>query len=170
MSGEVTSIPSFTRNGRPSFSFASRPPCGRTSTALRVRSEVIAAATLARVLALLRRTSRAPKLRRIRKLRLLALLFVLGLLGLSAFSFGMLRAISAQIPSLDPARQHQQANTYVYANDGHTILEILRGSQARVVVPSSQMSPWLKHAIVAIEDKRFYEHRGIDLRGVIRAA
>ncbi len=37
MSGEVTSIPSFTRNGRPSFNFSSRPPAGRTSTALRVR-------------------------------------------------------------------------------------------------------------------------------------
>ena len=94
---------------------------------------------------------------------------MLGLLGSAAFTFGMLTAIAAQIPSLDPARQHQQANTYVYAGDGHTILEILRGSQARVIVPSSEISPWLKHAIVAIEDKRFYEHRGIDLRGIVRA-
>ena len=37
MSGEVTSMPSLTRSGRPSFSFASSPPAGRTSTALRVR-------------------------------------------------------------------------------------------------------------------------------------
>jgi penicillin-binding protein 1A len=97
---------------------------------------------------------------------------VLGLLGLAAFTFGALKAISSQVGSLDPNRQqsHQQANTYVYASDGHTILEILRGSQARVVVPSSQISPWLKHAIVAIEDKRFYEHRGIDVRGIVRAA
>src|SRR5215472_15772842 len=40
MSGEVTSIPSFTRSGRPSFSFSSRAPCGRTSTALRVSSAI----------------------------------------------------------------------------------------------------------------------------------
>src|SRR5579862_6162934 len=172
MSGEVTSMPSLTRSGRPRFSFASRPPAGRTSTALRVRSPVIPAATLAGVLARLRRTSRSPKPRRIRKLRLLALLFVLGLLGLTAFTFGALKAISAQVGSLDPNRQerHQQANTYVYAGDGHTILEILRGSQARVIVSSSQISPWLKHAIVAIEDKRFYENRGIDVRGILRAA
>jgi penicillin-binding protein 1A len=95
---------------------------------------------------------------------------VLGLLGLAAFTFGMFTAIAAQVPSLNPARHHQQANTYVYAGDGRTILEILRGSQARVVVPSAAISPWLKHAIVAIEDKRFYEHRGIDLRGIMRAA
>src|SRR5579863_2369369 len=119
MSGEVTSMPS--------FSFASSPPAGRTSTALRVSSPLIPAATLAGVLARLRRTARAPKRRRIRKLRLLGLLFVLGLLGLAAFTFGALKAVSAQVGSLDPYRQQQreQSNTYVYAGDGHTILEIL---------------------------------------------
>ena len=102
---------------------------------------------------------------------MLALLFVLGLLGLTAFGYGLLTAVSAQIPALEPSRQHaQQANTYLYASDGRTILAVLRGSQARVIVPSESISPWLKHAIVAIEDKRFYEHRGIDVRGILRAA
>jgi penicillin-binding protein 1A len=122
-------------------------------------------------LALLRRNARAPKRRRIRKLRLLALLVVLSLLGLSAFTFGLLTAIAAQIPDLDPARQaqRQEKNTYLYASNGRTILAILRGSQARVVVDSEDISPWLKHAIVAVEDRRFYEHRGVDVRGILRA-
>ena len=47
---------------------------------------------------------------------------------------------------------------------------MLRGSQARVIAPSDEISPWIKHAIVAIEDKRFYEHHGVDLRGIARAA
>src|SRR5215467_4424886 len=38
MSGDVTSIPSLTRSGRPSFSLASRPPSGSTLTAFRVRA------------------------------------------------------------------------------------------------------------------------------------
>jgi penicillin-binding protein 1A len=130
----------------------------------------MAAATLAGALTLLRRKSRAPKRRRIRKLRLLALLFVLGLLGLSSFTFGLLTSVSAQVSGLDPQHQKfQQANTYIYANDGKTELEVLHGSEARVVVPSRDISPWLKHAIVAIEDKRFYEHRGIDVHGILRA-
>ena len=122
-------------------------------------------------MALFRRRARAPKRRRIRKLRLLALLFVLSLLGLAAFTFGLLTAIAAQIPALDPARQTQlqQANTYVYASDGKSVLAILRGSQARIVVDSEDISPWLKHAIVAVEDKRFYEHRGVDVRSILRA-
>ncbi len=78
-------------------------------------------------------------------------------------------AVAAKIPQLDPSRHQTQANTYVYAANGHTVLTILRGSQARIIVPSKQISPWLKHAIVAIEDKRFYEHRGVDLRGMARA-
>jgi penicillin-binding protein 1A len=49
------------------------------------------------------------------------------------------------------------------------VLAILRGDQARIVVPSQGISPWVKHAIVAVEDKRFYEHRGVDLRGMARA-
>jgi hypothetical protein len=64
-------------------------------------------------LASLGRTKRAPKRRRIRKLRLFALLVVLALLGLAAFTFGLLTAIAAELPSLDPSKQRQQANTYV---------------------------------------------------------
>jgi penicillin-binding protein 1A len=104
-------------------------------------------------------------------LRLLVLLIVLALLGFAAFTFGLMLAIAAQIPDLDPARQtqHQQKDTYVYASDGKTILAILRGSQSRIVVDSEDISPWLKHAIVAVEDKRFYEHHGVDVRGILRA-
>jgi penicillin-binding protein 1A len=119
-----------------------------------------------------RRSESAPpkRRRRIRKLRLLVLLAVLGLLGLASFTFGMITAIASQIPALDPARQqHLQVNGVIYANDGHTVLAILRGSQSRVLVETKDIAPIMRQAIVAIEDKRFYEHRGIDLRGMGRA-
>jgi penicillin-binding protein 1A len=90
-------------------------------------------------------------------------------LGLAAFTFGLLAALSAKLPSLEPSAKQTQANTYVYANDGRSVLAILRGDQARIIVPSAQISPWVKHAMVAVEDKRFYEHRGVDLRGMARA-
>jgi penicillin-binding protein 1A len=89
---------------------------------------------------------------------------------MASFSVGFLTAIASAIPQLDPSRQqNQQANTYVYASNGYTVLSILRGSQARVLVPASGISPWMTHAIVAAEDKRFYEHHGVDLRGMARA-
>ena len=101
---------------------------------------------------------------------MLALLAVLAVLGASAFTFGLLTAVAAQLSALDPYHQHQtQQNTVVYASDGHTVLAVLRGSQARVIVPSEDISPLVKQAIVAIEDKRFYEHNGVDVHGILRA-
>ncbi|HKH32203.1 MAG TPA: biosynthetic peptidoglycan transglycosylase, partial [Gaiellaceae bacterium] len=128
-------------------------------------------ATLATVLALFRRKTRAPKRRRIRKLRLLALLVILGLLGLVSFTFGFVAAVASELPDdpLKGAKSTREANTYIYAHDGKTVLSILRGDQARILVRSDEISPRMKHAIVAVEDRRFYEHRGVDLRGIGRA-
>ncbi len=108
---------------------------------------------------------------RIRKLRLLALLAVLFLLSAASFSMGLITAIAGELPSLDPARAQAGAvDGYIYSDNGKTVLAVLRGSEARVLVDWDQISPWMKHAIVDVEDKRFYEHRGIDLHGIMRAA
>jgi penicillin-binding protein 1A len=113
---------------------------------------------------------RASRKRRIRKLRLLALLSVLLLLAAASFSVGLITAIAGQLPNLDPKRaQAGEVDGYIYADNGRTILAVLRGSEARELVDWNDISPWMKHAIVDIEDKRFYEHRGVDLRGILRA-
>ena len=107
--------------------------------------------------------------RRIRKLRLLLLILILFLLAFSSFAFGMITAVAGQIPSCDPARVHREVDGHIYANDNHTILATLRGAQSRILVRPDEIAPWMQHAIVAIEDRRFYEHRGVDLRGIARA-
>ena len=106
--------------------------------------------------------------RRIRKLRLFALLALLAVLGLASFSVGLVTAIAGEIPSLDPSRIHNQTDGFIYASNGR-VLSVLRGSQSRILLRSDQISPLMKQAIVAIEDKRFYEHRGVDVRGIMRA-
>ncbi len=78
-------------------------------------------------------------------------------------------AIAGEIPQLDPARRHTEANGYVYAGDGHTVLAVLRGSENRRIVSSDQIADVMKQAIVAVEDKRFFEHRGVDVHGIFRA-
>ncbi len=119
---------------------------------------------------LFRKRNRPRKRHHIRKLRLLALLALLGVLGLTAFTAGMMKALAQQVPAFNPLNQKTlKQNTYIYASDGHTVLAILRGDQARVVVPSEKISPLIKQAMVAIEDKRFYEHRGVDIHGIARA-
>ena len=95
---------------------------------------------------------------------------MLGLLCFSAFTFGLVSAIASEIPKLDPRREpNQQKNGYIYASDGKTILAVLRGEESRVLVDSEDIDPVMKQAIVAIEDRRFYEHRGLDVRGIGRA-
>jgi penicillin-binding protein 1A len=108
--------------------------------------------------------------RRIRKLRLLGLLLILFVLGLLSFTFGLVTSIASEIPSLDPGRlQQREADGFVYDRKGHRILAVLRGSQSRILVTSDHIAPIMKQAILAVEDKRFYEHRGVDLHGILRA-
>ena len=63
----------------------------------------------------------------------------------------------------------REVDGHIYANDGHTILATLRGSESRILVGTADIAPIMQQAIVAVEDKRFYEHRGVDLRGIGRA-
>ena len=107
--------------------------------------------------------------RRIRKLRLFTLLLLLLLLGLSSFSFGLITAVASQIPNCDPRQVPHEVDGHIYANDDHTILATLRGSESRILIDTDQISPIMQQAIVAIEDRRFYEHRGVDLRSIARA-
>jgi penicillin-binding protein 1A len=94
---------------------------------------------------------------------------ILALLGFASFTYGMVTAIAGQIPSCDPGRVPREVDGHIYANDDHTILATLRGSESRVLVTNAEISPLMQQAIVAIEDKRFYQHRGVDLRGIARA-
>jgi len=107
--------------------------------------------------------------RRIRKLRLFALVTVLGLLSMASFMFGLVTAIASQLPEYDPAHQQKIAHDgYIY--DRHdNLLAVLRGRESRVILTSNEIAPIMKQAIVAIEDRRFYEHRGVDLHAIGRA-
>jgi penicillin-binding protein 1A len=116
-----------------------------------------------------RRESPTPrKSRRIRKLRLLVLVLALFVLALSSFAFGFVTAVRGAIPKLDPSKQKNQVNTKIYDSTGH-VLAVLRGTENRVLVDYDDIAPVMKQAIVAIEDRRFFEHRGVDVRAIGRA-
>jgi penicillin-binding protein 1A len=57
----------------------------------------------------------------------------------------------------------------VYAADG-TLITTLHGEENREVVPFASIPSVLQDAVVAIEDQRFWVHRGVDIRAVARAA
>src|SRR4051812_29136999 len=62
----------------------------------------------------------------------------------------------------------QAAASYVYGADGPRI-GTLGASLDRVPVSFAQISPKLRGAIVAVEDRRFYDHGGVDYKAVVRA-
>ena len=64
----------------------------------------------------------------------------------------------------------QGFTTLVYADDGTTEIErfVAAGSN-RVYKTIDEIPADLQHAFVAIEDERFYEHNGIDIKGIVRA-
>ena len=57
--------------------------------------------------------------------------------------------------------------TRIVASDGSLIATIYE--QNRVEVPLVDIAPVMRQAIVAVEDGRFYQHHGVDPRGVLRA-
>jgi penicillin-binding protein 1A len=110
------------------------------------------------------------KRRRIRKLRVSVLLLVLIGLALVSFTYGLITAVAGEIPELDPDRiQAREQNGYIYDRRGQRVLAVLRGSESRVLIESGEIAPVMKHAIVAIEDHRFFDHQGVDVRAIARA-
>ncbi|MGN9775848.1 transglycosylase domain-containing protein [Micromonospora sp. H33] len=58
--------------------------------------------------------------------------------------------------------------SYLYANDGKTLITTFYDVN-RTDVPLDEIAPVMRQAIVAAEDRRFYDHGGVDLRGMARA-
>ena len=87
-----------------------------------------------------------------------------------SFTFGLVTSVASEIPSLDPTRlQQREVDGYIYDRKGKRVLSVLRGKQSRILVGPNDNLDRMKQAIVAIEDKRFYEHRGVDVHGIMRA-
>ncbi|MFT4050282.1 MAG: transglycosylase domain-containing protein [Solirubrobacterales bacterium] len=106
---------------------------------------------------------------RIRKFRILAI--TVGLLALAGIStiFGMMMAVASELPKLEDRQQYKVSKASVMYDDQGRVITRLRNNQNRILVTSDQISPVMKQAVVAIEDRRFYEHTGIDFRGIGRA-
>ena len=76
-------------------------------------------------------------------------------------------AISTHLPSIDALYDLPSEATRIYAADGQLIASLYR--ENRDSVPLSQVSHTLQRAVIDTEDAEFYRHRGISLKGVLRA-
>ncbi len=93
-------------------------------------------------------------------------LFIIGVTAfLAAFAY-----FSPQIP--DPqsiiTRRVNEA-TKIFDREGETVLFSVHGEEKRTIIPLEEISSYAKNAVVAAEDENFYDHQGLDIRGVLRA-
>ena len=115
------------------------------------------------------RRPRRPQPGQIKKLRLAIILVGLGSLAMTATVFGMMMAVAGDLPNLENEAQYKASqNSEVFDAEGRKIGTLLSNTQRRLV-ESEEISPYIKQAVVAIEDQRFYEHRGVDFQGIARA-
>ena len=116
-----------------------------------------------------RRQRRHERVGRRRRNALLVFAFVLvAMLVLAGGAFTGAAALGSgcDLASLRPVAIGQ--NSFVYAADG-SLLGSIPAERNRQPVPLRTMSAWLPTATIAIEDRRFYEHGGVDAEGVARA-
>lgn len=112
--------------------------------------------------------SRKKKRRKI--FRFLAKAFVvMAILGFLATAAAFIY-FSKDIPNPDKIADRSVAqSTRIYDRTGNTLLYEIHGDEKRTIVNLDQISPNLINATIAIEDKKFYKHCGIDIKGIIRA-
>jgi penicillin-binding protein 1A len=121
-----------------------------------------------------------PRKPKLKKLRLALVISGLSLLALISTVFGMLMAVASDLPTLENRAQYDRAENSVLYADNWGCKELegdgdcrqiakLTGNQNRILVGENEISPNLKNAVIAVEDRRFYGHKGVDYAGIARA-
>ena len=117
-----------------------------------------------------RKKRRADRIRRRSRaglvLAVLAITVIIGVLS-AGLGAGAALSQSCDLNTLRPVEIGQ--NSFVFARDG-SVLGSIPAERNREPVSNRQMSKWLPRATVSIEDRRFYQHGGVDYEGIARAA
>ncbi|MBN2408290.1 MAG: PBP1A family penicillin-binding protein [Candidatus Aminicenantes bacterium] len=101
-------------------------------------------------------------------LRTLGLLALIGVVAVLGAGFGAYLAVRQNLPSVSELETFESnIITTVYSDEGQPIKDF--AIERRVEVTYDMIPDVLKKAIIATEDARFYNHRGVDLLGILRA-
>jgi len=111
-------------------------------------------------------STRRPTRRRRRLILVLAVAVPLLVLAATAAGGAVYFGSSCDLSALRPVRQAD--NSLVYGANGG-LIGVLPAVENRTAVTRGAISPWMPKATVAIEDRRFYQHGGIDPEGILRA-
>ncbi|MDQ5890110.1 MAG: Peptidoglycan glycosyltransferase, partial [Patescibacteria group bacterium] len=97
-------------------------------------------------------------------------LHLIGLILLAGIAFiAMVAWYSRDLPDVNKLIDRSSPlSTKIYDNKGETLLYEVHGPEQRTLVTISELPDYVKQATIAVEDKDFYKHSGISIRGIIR--
>lgn len=97
-------------------------------------------------------------------------LVVLVIVVIGFTGFGMIKGIIENAPDIDSLNVAPTGySTTVYDSDGNVTSKLLKSGSNRQEVTIDEIPECLQYAFIDIEDERFLEHNGIDIKGIIRA-
>jgi penicillin-binding protein 1A len=99
----------------------------------------------------------------------LFVLLGLGILAVVSMVFGMMAAVSQDLPAIYNFAQYKASKNSIVVDANGEEIGTLSSDQNKILLSSGQISPNIKNAVVSIEDARFYEHKGVDFQGIGRA-
>ncbi|NVM57549.1 MAG: PBP1A family penicillin-binding protein, partial [Desulfobacterales bacterium] len=96
------------------------------------------------------------------------IILVLGAALISGAAGGLFLALTHDLPQIRALESFEPAAiTRIYSADKELLAELF--FEKREPVPLHAIPDYLKQAVIATEDRQFYEHPGVDLRGILRA-
>lgn len=101
----------------------------------------------------------------------IAVVLILSVIVIAVFgTVGVVRGIIANAPDVDSINiQPSGYATFIYDANGNQLQKLTSSDSNRTSVALDNVPVSLQHAVIATEDERFYEHNGIDPRGILRA-
>lgn len=120
--------------------------------------------------ALISRTSMLEKRAHVSFIRVLFTALIAVCVMVICLGIGSFRGVIAGAPDVNDVDISPLGYaTFLYDDQGTQIRQLSAPTSNRLPVSLDQIPVSLQHAVVAIEDERFYEHNGIDVRGIARA-
>ena len=120
--------------------------------------------------ALISRSSMMGKRARVSFIRVLFVSLIALCIAVTCLGVGSFRGVIDNAPDVDDIDIMPLGYaTFLYDDAGNQIRKLAAPNSNRLPVTLDQIPVDLQHAVVAIEDERFYEHNGIDVKGILRA-
>ena len=103
-------------------------------------------------------------------LKVFLVVFISGGIIAASGALGIIKGVIDSSPDISEMTvAPTKFSTFIYDSEGNQTAKLVASNSNRIPVSMDKIPEDLAHAFVALEDERFYEHNGIDIKGIIRA-